>query len=203
MIRETYDNLFTVLYECSGRGANAQVEEELNTLILDLEDNDPKYKRLKAIYKDCTDQNRRENLGWKPLEFFLDEIGIQKTDWKAKNDNDNWFDYIYKIRRIGGNENIHFLYLEVDHDVKEHTKRKIKIDMPTLIGWQTDAKLTELMTKILKNLGVEDQSIQTIAEGILKFYKEYDTMRQGLTAYETEEEKYTEMTISDLGKASF
>ena len=93
-----------------GEGANAQVEEELNTLILDLEDNDPKYKRLKAIYKDCTDQNVRENQGWKPLEFFLDEIGIQKTDWKAKNDNDNWFDYIYKIRRIGGNENIHFLF---------------------------------------------------------------------------------------------
>ena len=110
-----------------GNGANDKVEDQLKELIEGLGDNDPKYKRLKVFYNDCTKESILERLGVQPLKNLLLNTGgldLDISDWTASDATKKWFDYIYNMRNFGSDDHI-LMSASVYEDEKDNNNRII------------------------------------------------------------------------------
>ena len=152
-----------------GNGARKKVEGELKKLLENDVEDGSKHARLRDLYNDCIDTETLDDRGWEPLKTLLKTVGIKIADLTASDSTLKWFDYIYKIRESGGDDNI-FIEVYVEPDIENIKNRIIYVDQS--LGGDLnpgDTGFKENMIKMLELLGVEQQHVDDVTNEITEF----------------------------------
>ena len=109
------------------------------------------FKKAKMHYKACMDEGKREELGLKPLQDYLAQIGGWPVleGGEAWTKSAEWYETIYKLNEAGFGKN-YLVAVSVGTDDKDSSSRKIHMDKPSL------GMSREYLVK-----GLEDKDVQS------------------------------------------
>ena len=88
---------------------------------------------IRDSYKACMDEGKREELGLKPLQDYLAQIGGWPVleGGEAWTKSAEWYETIYKLNEAGFGKN-YLVAVSVGTDDKDSSSRKIHMDKPSL-----------------------------------------------------------------------